>query len=71
MNLYRKTSIGESLTESLKELTDKLEISPTQAEQILTLFDNVKAKFNRIGNEGEVKYDNKTKDDITWNNTEL
>ena len=41
MNLYRKTTIGEALAESLQELKDKNELSAAQTDHIFSLFDNV------------------------------
>eukprot|EP00826_Nyctotherus_ovalis_P047433 TRINITY_DN5454_c0_g2_i1.p1 TRINITY_DN5454_c0_g2~~TRINITY_DN5454_c0_g2_i1.p1 ORF type:complete len:157 (-),score=52.13 TRINITY_DN5454_c0_g2_i1:145-615(-) len=40
MNLYRKTTIGETLAESLQELKDKNELSAAQTDYVFSLFDN-------------------------------
>lgn len=41
VQLYRKTAIGEALSETLEEMTDKFSITPEIANKISEKFDQV------------------------------
>ena len=41
MLIYRKTTIGQALSESLQDLKDKNELSSAQVDSIFKIFDEV------------------------------